>query len=392
MEKSTALYELKKQIKILKSIKGEATELISVYIPQNGNVNDIVNQLRLEYSTAANIKSKQTRKNVQAAIESLIGMLKGVHKAPENGLAVFAGNINGKIVTFQIIPPEPVNVKLYHCDSSFKTQPLEDLLETKDLVALLTLDRREATFAILKGKNVTILEYLTSGIPGKHGKGGQSKLRFERIHDQEVQAFYKRIAENANKLFADPKIKFILLGGSGPSKYDFVKSGYLHTDIEKKILRIFDTGYTDEIGIKELVDKSTEVFKDLEISREKEVMQEFFQKILNDKATYGVKEVLNAIEERRAAKILISEGFSVKRIKLKCSKCGAEEEEFSEKAIEKPCVCGGVKQISEEKDLADEIINLAENQNIDVETISIDTYEGKQLLQGFGGVGAILRY
>ena len=72
MEKSKEYYEFRKQLKFLRSQKGQGTELISVYLQPGANTNDMSDRLRDEYSQAMNIKSKQTRKNVQAAMEELV--------------------------------------------------------------------------------------------------------------------------------------------------------------------------------------------------------------------------------------------------------------------------------------------------------------------------------
>ena len=173
MEKSKEYYEFRKQLKFLKVQKGQGTELISVYLQPGANTNDMSDRLRDEYSQAMNIKSKQTRKNVQAAIDKILQTLKGEHKAPDHGVAIFCGNIDGKIQLWQIVPPEPVGVQIYRCDSSFYLEPFYDMIEPKEKFGLFTMDRREATIAILKGKNITIVSHMTSNVPGKHGKGGQ---------------------------------------------------------------------------------------------------------------------------------------------------------------------------------------------------------------------------
>ena len=44
------------------------------------------------------------------------------------------------------------------------------------------------------------------------------------------------------------------------------------------------------------------------------------------------------------------------------------------------------------KDLDDSLIEKAEQSKADVQLISTDTEEGRQLLLAFGGIGAMLRY
>lgn len=178
-ERSKAMYEMKKKLRELSNIAGSGTELISVYIPPNYPIADVSNKLKAEYGQASNIKSKSTRKNVLDALEKIINYLKMFREAPENGIAIFCGNVSkeqGKpdIQLFSISPPEPIHVQLYRCDSSFFLEPLQEMLEAKDVYGLVAMDGREATLAVLKGKQTKIVRKLNSTAHSKlHGKGGQ---------------------------------------------------------------------------------------------------------------------------------------------------------------------------------------------------------------------------
>ena len=68
---SLELYEFNQKLEELANCKGRATELVSLYIPPTKKIHDIAAYLRNEASQSANIKSKSTRKNVSAAIESI---------------------------------------------------------------------------------------------------------------------------------------------------------------------------------------------------------------------------------------------------------------------------------------------------------------------------------
>jgi peptide chain release factor subunit 1 len=355
MEKSKEYYEFRKQLKFLRAQKGQGTELISVYLQPGANVNDMSDRLRDEYSQAMNIKSKQTRKNVQAAIEKILQTLKGEHKAPEHGVAIFAGDIDGKIQLWQMVPPDPIGVQVYRCDSFFYLEPLQEMIEPKEIIGLFTMDRREATIALLKGKSITIITHMTSNVPGKHGKGGQSQLRFERITEILAQDWFKKIAEMMNEVFRDPKIKAIIAGGPGPTKYSFMNEDYLSNEVKNKIKGSIDTSYTDEFGIKEVADRSSEVIKELEISAEKDLVNKFLKEaVTSGLATYGIKEVREVLESGKASTLLLSE-------------------KLDEKLIE-------------------DLSELAEKTDVKVEMVSTETPEGEQFYIGFHGIGAFLRY
>ena len=170
--------ELRALIKKLKGIRGRHTELVSVYVPASYNITKIINHLSEEQHTASNIKDKRTRTNVQDSLERIIRHLRLFKKTPENGFAVFAGNISEKesqvdIQVFSIEPPDPLNIRIYRCDQTFVVDILEDMVEEKETYGLLVVDKREATMGMLKGKNITELASFTSNVPGKTTKGGQ---------------------------------------------------------------------------------------------------------------------------------------------------------------------------------------------------------------------------
>ena len=63
-------FKLKHFIKDLENFRGRHTELVTVYVPSGYDMNAIINHLQQEQGTASNIKSKSTRENVIAALES----------------------------------------------------------------------------------------------------------------------------------------------------------------------------------------------------------------------------------------------------------------------------------------------------------------------------------
>ena len=152
-------FQLKKLIKELESYKGRHTELVSVYIPQDYDMNKIINHLAQEQGTAANIKSASTRKNVTDALERMIQHLKLFKRTPPNGLAVFSGNVAQRegqqdFKVWSIEPPIPLRTRIYRCDKIFVLDIFADMLEAKEVYGLVVMDRRDANIALLKGKAI----------------------------------------------------------------------------------------------------------------------------------------------------------------------------------------------------------------------------------------------
>jgi peptide subunit release factor 1 (eRF1)/intein/homing endonuclease len=171
------IYRLRKLTKELDSYRGRHTELVSVYIPAGYQVSDIINQLVNEKSTASNIKSKTTRKNVLTALEKIIQHLRLLKHTPENGFVVFSGNISeveGKedIRIWSFEPPIKMNQKMYWCDQKFVIEPLKEIVQEKEVYGLLVLDAKEAYMGLLKGKTLQVVKHEDSTVPSKSVKGG----------------------------------------------------------------------------------------------------------------------------------------------------------------------------------------------------------------------------
>jgi peptide chain release factor subunit 1 len=354
-------YKLKKFIKELSSCKARHTELITVYVPQGYDLNKIINHLDQEKGTATNIKSAATRKNVITALEKMTQHLRLFKKTPEHGLAAFSGNVTERegqedFNVWSIEPPVPLKTRIYRCDKTFVLDLLETMLEVKEVYGLVVMDRRDANIAYLKGKTIIPVLKTHSEVPGKIKAGGQSAARFARNTELAAKAHSKKVAEHMKKEFlGNENLKGIIVGGPGPTKYDFVEGSYITTDVKKKIIAIKDLSYTGEFGLQELLDKSQDVLAQEEIASEKEIMGKFFDLLAKKPGmvSYGKKEVMHNLKMGAVDTLLLSEELEDKEI-----------EEFEKEAK----VVG-----------------------TDVKIISTETREGNQLKE-IGKIAAILRY
>ncbi len=138
-EEARHKYEFKRKLEELRSKQGQGTELISLYIPHDKRISDVVAYLRDEHGSAANIKSKSTRDNVQSALESIMSRLKYYKEPPENGMIIFTGAVSlggdkQAMESIVVDPPQPISSFSYRCGSNFELEKLEDMLvDKKDL-------------------------------------------------------------------------------------------------------------------------------------------------------------------------------------------------------------------------------------------------------------------
>ncbi len=409
---SVARFKLKRTLEMLEAKEGRGTELISLYVPHERKIHEVMANLREEYGTASNIKSRTTRKYVQEAIEKTLQRLKLFKEPPKNGLVIFCGAIphggpgTEKMETYVLEPPEPINVYFYRCDARFHLEPLLDMVREREAYGVLVIDSAEAVVAVVRGQRLDVLQEFTSGIPGKHRAGGQSARRFERIREQAMNDYFRRIAAHAYDLLSKEQgLKGLIVGGPGPTKHDFIEGDYLNYMLKEKILATVDTSYTGKQGVEEIVSKSQDVMKGVRYLEEKQMVQKFLYEIGHETGlgVYGETQVRKYLNAAVVDLLLVSEKMNMLHVYTKCKNCGATEDvlipqanlvKFEQDLLSTSCrKCNAAAlYVDETKDLVDELIDLAEKQNANVAVISTETDEGVMLKDSFGGIAAILRY
>ncbi len=393
-------YNVRRELKRLASVRGSGTELISIYVPPGTQISDVTGKLRDESGQASNIKSSRTRDNVTGAIDKILQYLKLYKQPPKNGLAIFCGNISPEsaktnIQLFSIEPPAPVKNNIYRCDSTFLLEPIEAMMETTELYAMVVMDGREATVGLLKGAHFVLEKRLRSFAHAKIRKGGQSMNRYQRLIEESIEDYYKRIGDSVTDLYAKHNwlIRGLIVGGSGPAKEDFVKAKTLNYQI--KVIGVFDTGDTDETaGVNELLEKSKEVLEEQAAIQERKVMERFLSEIAHGKlAVAGYDAVKKALNSNNVAKLILSEGLELSDVEYKCTNCGQTINSVEPGNVRKSKHDdGGNLEIVKQRDAVEELIEQADKLGVDITFISDDSQYGKELLLGFGGVAAMLRY
>ncbi len=354
-------YELEETVKELEGYRGRHTELITVLIPAGFNINQVTKQIEDEKGTATNIKSNSTRKNVINALDKAVRTMKELGRTPENGVAIFAGNVSdteGKenLKVWTIEPPKPMKIRLYRCDQTFVLDPLKEMLETEEIYGLLIIERKEASIGILEGKSIRSLQHMTSGIPGKVKAGGQSAQRFHRITEGLAKEFFRRVAEAMKEHFFErKKLKGILIGGPIPTKDEFLATGQLVTKLKDKVIAVKDIGDTEMHGLRMLVLACEDVLAEQEITKQKKILDEFFATLAKEpnKIAYGDAEVEGRLRTGMVGKLILSKQLPRERIK--------------------------------------ELENLAKQSGTEIEIVTTETTEGLQF-DNLGGVGGILRF
>ena len=410
---SVKRYKLNKMINKLGNITGHGTELVTVYIPPRRPIYDIVSQLKNEAGTASNIKSDLTRNHVQDALSRTVEHLKLYKEPPENGLVIFCGAIptgkgigTEKIEIYSVVPPKAVQINLYRCDDHFWIDHLKDMMKDDKVIGILSLDTQEAGFGILTGDRWEVVESLTSGVAGKHRQGGQSARRFERLRDNELNEYYRRVADYAQKIFIDEyDVRGIIIGGPGPTKEGFIREEYLDYRLQNNVIAVLDSSYSGSEGVRELIDKVNDqgIMADYRLMEEKKIVKRFISEVYSGKGLgiYGIYDVINSLKSGFADLVIVNDDITILRIEIKCNKCQNIQERFIERnelnslkqeLTASTCPsCGSQDLELSDQDIIEHLEELSLMSGSRLEVISGKTEEGAQLAS-LGKIGAILRF
>lgn len=360
----TTVTEFQTKVESVRKYTGSGTELVSVYLPPDASLSSMRQRIKNEYSQAQNIKNKSTRQNVQDALSSVESVLQSYDSVPENGLVVLSGVVKQTNSAEHITQtlddlPQPIGTQVYHCDDEFFTEPLESLGIDEAVYAIIVLDRNDAAVGQMTNGAVETLVTLSSLVPGKQKKGGQSQQRFERLRLEAIDNHYQKVAKKANEAFVSERhdIKGFLIGGPEITRKEFIDGAYLHHELQDKIIFSDSITSADEAGVNEIAEKAAERIEESEVAEQKAICEEFFKKIASNEATYGVESVAEAIKYGSVETLVLSTEYY-------------------------PNPSSNIQ----------ELIDETEAFGGDIAIIPDSFEKGEQFKNGFGGVGAILRY
>ncbi|KAJ4755804.1 Eukaryotic peptide chain release factor subunit 1-1 [Rhynchospora pubera] len=409
-DRNIEMWKIKKLIKALESARGNGTSMISLIMPPRDQVARVTKMLGDEYGTASNIKSRVNRQSVLGAITSAQQRLKLYNKVPPNGLVLYTGTVvnedgKEKKVTIDFEPFKPINVSLYLCDNKFHTEALSELLESDDKFGFIVMDGNGALFGTLSGNTREVLYKFTVDLPKKHGRGGQSALRFARLRMEKRHNYVRKTAETATLHFinpstSQPNVSGLILAGSADFKTELSQSDMFDQRLQAKILKVVDVSYGGESGFNQAIELSAEILANVKFIQEKKLIGKFFEEISQDtgKYVFGVEDTLKALEMGAVDVLIVWENLDISRYTLKNATTGEivikhftkDKETKSENFIDPDT--SAELEVQEKMPLLEWFANEYKKFGCTMEFVTNKSQEGSQFCRGFGGIGGILRY
>lgn len=382
--------------------------MISLVIPPRDQISRISTMLANEYGTASNIKSRVNRLSVLGAITSAQQKLKLYTRVPNNGLVLYCGTIltddgKEKRVNIDFEPFKPINTSLYLCDNKFHTEALNELLEDDDRFGFIVMDGNGCLYGTLQGNTREVLHKFTVELPKKHGRGGQSALRFARLRIEKRHNYVRKCGEIAAQLFlTDNKVNVtgIVMAGSADFKTELLNSDHMDPRLVKAVIKTVDVSYGMDPGFNQAIELATEALANVKLVQEKKLLQRYFDEISQDTGKYCfmVQDTLQALELSSVETLIVWENLAVNRITIRNTLTNEEKvlhltpEQESNAAHFHDSSTGVELEIIDRIPLVEWLANEYKKFGANIEFVTDRSQEGSQFCKGFGGIGGLLRW
>jgi len=403
------IFKVKKLIKNLQAARGNGTSMISLIIPPGDQISRVNKMLSDEYGTASNIKSRVNRLSVLGAITSTQQRLKLYSKCPKNGLVLYCGTVitdEGKErrVNIDFEPFKPINTSLYLCDNKFHTEDLNELLMDDEAFGFIIMDGNGSLYGTVQGSNREVLHKFSVDLPKKHGRGGQSALRFARLRLEKRHNYVRKVAEMATQLFVPdgqkPNVQGLVLAGSADFKSELMRSDLFDQRLSNIVIKMVDVSYGGLQGFNQAIELSADTLGQVKLMKEKKLLQKYMDEISLDTGKYcfGVEDTFKALDLGAIEDLIIWENLDTERIVLRNNSTSEETVVHLSKAEQEndnhfhDKETGVELEIIEKESLVEWFANNYKQYGCNLEYVTDRSGEGTQFVKGFGGMGGILRW
>jgi len=307
-------------------------------------------------------------------------------------------------VNIDFEPFKPINTSLYLCDNKFHTEDLQELLMDDEAFGFIVMDGNGCLYGTVQGSNREMLHKFSVDLPKKHGRGGQSALRFARLRLEKRHNYVRKVAELATQLFVPdgqkPNVQGIVLAGSADFKSELMRSDLFDQRLAKIVIKMVDVSYGGEQGFNQAIEMSADTLSNVKLMKEKKLLQRYMDEISQDTGKYCfmVEDTLKALDLGAVEDLIIWDNLEVNRYVLR-NQTSAEEhivhlnpqEEKNDDHFRDP-ENGTELEVIEKETLVEWMANNYKSFGCNLEFVTDRSSEGTQFVKGFGGIGGILRW
>jgi peptide chain release factor subunit 1 len=356
-----------------------------------------------ELGAASHIKTRVNRQSVERALRSVQERLRLYRAVPPNGLVVCCGDVvdaagRERQLVLHFEPPKPVRFSTYLCDRHFHVEALHEMLETRDHFGFLIVDGRGALLAEVCGARSTVLARLDVELPNKHGRGGQSARRFERLVTERRANYVRRVCEMANAHLLSGErvaVKALVLAGPGELKRRVAESPLLDARLRQVVVNMLDTAQGGENGLAHALAMSSDTLAGVKLREHREALADFFTEVARGRELfcYGLEHTRLALDAGAVNVLLVDEALDAVRCELEETRSGRVCHVFAR-------TCEEALRVAVRRGAPGEQWRVAQGERlVDVLArergavlVNDSTPHGLQFARGFGGVGGVLAF
>lgn len=340
------------RIEAVEAADADGDRLVTVAVAHDEALGAMLERVEEAHAEAEYLDG-QASEPLREAYEAAARALRDVGETPENGVVVYAGVLDGELETDVFTdPPGQIDESVFEHGNAFVTDPLEGGAGADAAtVGLVVVERGGAALGRLGESGVTTLETFDSDVPGKTRAGGQSADRFRRRREERKREFFASVGEAADRVFDEPDA--VALGGTDVTVAAFQEGEHLPRRLASRIAGTYAVEHAAEHGLKELASKVRDDVTAVHADA-REALEAFFDRLPDGEVAYGRGTVDDALTYGAVERLLVAETVMA-----------SERETYAERVEEE----GG-----------------------ELVVIPRSIAGGDRFVEGFDGVGALLRF
>ena len=171
-----------------------------------------------------------------------------------------------------------ISTRFYLCDNKFHTEALQELLTDDNKFGFIIMDGNGCLFGTLQGNTRDILHKFSVELPKKHGRGGQSAVRFARLREEKRHNYVRKVAETSTQMFitADKiNVQGLILAGSADFKTNLNQSDLFDNRLACKVLTTVDISYGGENGFNQAIELAQDTLSNVKFVQEKKLLNKY---------------------------------------------------------------------------------------------------------------------
>ncbi|CAM4799826.1 unnamed protein product [Rotaria magnacalcarata] len=254
----------------------------------------------------------------------------------------------------------------------------------------------EALFGILHSNNREIIARFSVDLPRKRSVGGTRAIRFARLRKEKRQNYVRKVFEMAVQCFIiDDKVNVdgIILANVAEFNTELHHlNDIIDPRIQEIILQRVTVYHDGDIGFNQAIELASESIGNIKFVQQKKILLQFFNEVSKDSNQYcfGLEDTLKQLETGDLEILVIWKNLDL----IRCSMCNnktkeikiiylhPDQEKYTDTEFEQ------VEQMR----LVDWFANNYQKLDVKLEIVTDTGQEGSQFVQGFTGIGGILKH